>query len=349
MDKPTYADFDSPNKFLAIEAIIGRRLTEHPNAVCSYSGGSDSDIMLDLIERVRHTLSLPPVHYAFYNTGLEMKATRQHVKEVAEKYGVEIQSVRPKMCIVNAVKKYGVPFMSKATSRGLSEFQNGNTPLRLSIRDEFKACQTQRERELKFEELKQRYPHSLTALKFICQCMDKGEPATNKQFCIEDRLYEFMLKNPIPFKISSKCCSICKKEPAFRIGKDYDMSITGERLAEGGQRTVSIIQTGCFSETAQGFRLKPLVYVSDVDKAWYKRRYNIRYSDAYEVYGFTRTGCCGCPINYKAIEDLERLRPYEPNLVKAAWNVFGDSYRYRQAYNEYKKERKKNELGGKSH
>ena len=33
------------------------------------------------------------------------------------------------------------------------------------------------------------------------------------------------------------------------------------------------------------------------------------------------------------------VAPYEPNLVKAAWNVFGDSYRYRQAYNAYKAKR----------
>jgi hypothetical protein len=52
-----------------------------------------------------------------------------------------------------------------------------------------------------------------------------------------------------------------------------------------------------------------------------------------------RTGCCGCPISYRATDDLELIRPYEPKLVEAAWNVFGDSYRYRQQYNEYKKAR----------
>ena len=30
---------------------------------------------------------------------------------------------------------------------------------------------------------------------------------------------------------------------------------------------------------------------------------------------------------------------YEPNLEKAAWNVFGKSYEYRMKYNEYKKQR----------
>ena len=97
----------------------------------------------------------------------------------------------------------------------------------------------------------------------------------------------------------------------------------------------------CFSETSSGqFRLKPLYYVSDADKAWYKERYGIRYSDAYEVYGLTRTGCCGCSISSKAVEDLEKIRPYEPNVVKAAWNIFGKSYEYRMRYNEYKKHRK---------
>lgn len=82
-----------------------------------------------------------------------------------------------------------------------------------------------------------------------------------------------------------------------------------------------------------------LYYVSDSDKAWYKEYYNIRYSDAYEIYGLTRTGCCGCPISYKAVDDLELIRPYEPNVVKAAWNIFGRSYEYRKKYNEYKQKR----------
>lgn len=120
------------------------------------------------------------------------------------------------------------------------------------------------------------------------------------------------------------------------------MIITGERRDEGGVRSVPRKDNTslCFTETGSGqYRLRPLYYVSDSDKAWYKFYYGIRYSDAYEVYGLTRTGCCGCPISYKAVADLELIRPYEPSLVKAAWNIFGDSYRYRQKYNEYKANR----------
>ena len=122
----------------------------------------------------------------------------------------------------------------------------------------------------------------------------------------------------------------------------------GERRDEGGMRSVPRKDNTsmCFTETADGkYRLRPLFYVSDADKKWYKDYYKIRYSDAYEVYGLTRTGCCGCSISAKAIEDLEKIRPFEPNLVKAAWNVFGDSYRYRQKYNAYKKRRQLEEKG----
>ena len=120
------------------------------------------------------------------------------------------------------------------------------------------------------------------------------------------------------------------------------MVITGERRDEGGMRSVPRKDNTalCFTETSSGqFRLRPLYYVSDRDKEWYKEYYGIRYSDAYEVYGLTRTGCCGCPISYKAVDDLELIRPYEPNVVKAAWNIFGKSYEYRKKYNEYKQMR----------
>ena len=95
-DRPDYADFDAPYKFEAIKSIIAKRLIEHPNAICSYSGGSDSDVLIDLIETVRTTFQLPPVRYAFFETGLEMSATRKHVHETAQKYEVQIDEYRPK-------------------------------------------------------------------------------------------------------------------------------------------------------------------------------------------------------------------------------------------------------------
>lgn len=117
--RPPYADYDAPAKFQAIQSIIAKRLKEHPNAMCSYSGGSDSDIMLHMIETVRKIFGLPLVKYFFFETGLEMEATRRHVRETAKPYGVEIQTVRPKKNIVQATREYGQPFVSKIMSAGL--------------------------------------------------------------------------------------------------------------------------------------------------------------------------------------------------------------------------------------
>ena len=51
-------------------------LDSYKNPVCSVSGGSDSDIMLDLLERVRNGR---PIHYVFFDTGIEYAATKKHL------------------------------------------------------------------------------------------------------------------------------------------------------------------------------------------------------------------------------------------------------------------------------
>lgn len=344
-DRPDYADFDAPAKFQAITSIIAKRLKEHPNAICSYSGGADSDIMIDLIERTRVAFELPPIKYVFFNTGLEMKATKDHVKATAEKYGVEIEEIRPKVNIVQASRQYGIPFVSKIMSAGLSEWQKKDIPL--SIADEYNAAE---DKAAKRQELRERYPKCESVINFLCCCNAAGEPRPNIQLVINSSKYmlDFIRENPPDFKVSAKCCDYCKKQVAHRVQKGFDMIITGERRDEGGMRSVPRKDNTalCFGETANGqYRLRPLYYVSDADKAWYKEHYGIRYSDAYEVYGLTRTGCCGCPISYKAVEDLEMIRPYEPNVVKAAWNIFGKSYEYRKKYNGYKAERMRKEKG----
>lgn len=345
-DRPDYADFEAPAKFTAIQSIIVKHLRDHNNAICSYSGGSDSDIMLDLIERTRKAFNLPPVKYVFFNTGLEMKATKDHVKKTAEKYNIEITEVRPKINIVQATRTYGVPFVSKIMSAGLSEWQKKGIPL--SIANEYEQAD---DKAAKRQELRERYPKCESVINFLCCCNATGEPRPNIQLVINSSKYmrDFIGEYPPDFKISAKCCDYCKKQIAHKVQKDYEMIITGERRDEGGMRSVPRKDNTalCFTETSSGqFRLRPLYYVSDKDKEWYKDYYGIKYSDAYEVYGLTRTGCCGCPISYKAVDDLEKIKPFEPNVVKAAWAIFGKSYIYRSKYNEYKKARMSQEKCG---
>lgn len=338
-DRPDYADFDSPAKFQAIESIIVKHLRAHPKAICSYSGGADSDIMIDLVERTRALFELPPVQYVFFDTGLEMRATREHVKATAEKYGVEILTAKPKINIVKAARTCGIPFVSKIMSSGLSEWQKKGVPL--SIAEEYEQAE---DKAAKRKELKERYPNCEQVINFLCCCNAAGEPRPHIQLVINSSRYmrDFIAEYPPDFQISAKCCDYCKKQLAHRVQKGYELIITGERRDEGGMRSVPKKDSTamCFTETADGqFRLRPLYYVSDKDKAWYKDYHGIRYSDAYEVYGLKRTGCCGCPISYRAADDLEIIGKYEPNIKKAAWNIFGKSYEYRAKYNDYKARR----------
>lgn len=183
-DRPAYADFDAPAKFQAIQSIVAKHLTQHPKAICSYSGGADSDILIDVIERTREIFHLPPVKYAFFNTGLEMMATKNHVKATAEKYGVEIETYRPKVNIVMASRKYGIPFVSKIMSAGLSEWQKKGIPL--FIAEEYDQAE---DKEAKRKELKERYPNCESVINFLCCCNSAGEPRPNIQLVINSSKY----------------------------------------------------------------------------------------------------------------------------------------------------------------
>lgn len=340
LDRPAYADLPAPNKFQAILGIIMTRISQHPKAICSYSGGSDSDIMIDLIETARDIMpTLPAVKYVFFNTGLEMAAIKEHVREQAIKYGVNIEECRPDINIVKATRTYGVPFVSKIMSKGLEGWQKKQIPL--SIADEYDNAVDKHAKRL---ELKERYPKCESVINFLCCCNSAGDYRPDIQIVINSSKYmrDFIAQYPPNFKISAKCCDYCKKAVAKKAQKGYELIITGERRAEGGMRSVPRKDNTslCFGEMSNGqYRLRPLYYVTDKDKEWYRREHDIKYSVAYDVYGLKRTGCCGCPISYKAEEDLKKIGVYEPNVVKAAYNIFGASYEYRRKYNEYKKSR----------
>lgn len=95
-------------------------LNSYKNPVCSISGGSDSDVMLDLLERVRNGRKIT---YVFFNTGIEYQATLRHLDDLEKKYNIEIVRKRAKLPVPAGCKKYGVPFISKEISDKISRLQ----------------------------------------------------------------------------------------------------------------------------------------------------------------------------------------------------------------------------------
>ena len=95
-------------------------LNSYKNPVCSVSGGSDSDVMLDLLERVRGNRK---VTYVFFDTGIEYRATLRHLDDLEAKYGIEIVRRKAKKPVPVGCKEYGVPFFSKEISQKISYLQ----------------------------------------------------------------------------------------------------------------------------------------------------------------------------------------------------------------------------------
>lgn len=77
-------------------SIINR--TDYKKILCSISGGADSDVMLDIIWKCDiHS----KVDYVWFDTGLEYQATKDHLKYLEGKYGIEIIRKKADKTIVN--------------------------------------------------------------------------------------------------------------------------------------------------------------------------------------------------------------------------------------------------------
>lgn len=69
-------------------------LSQHHNITLSISGGADSDDMLDILQNI---ITFMPekwkqdsnISYVFFDTGIEMQATKTHIKYLKDKYNID--------------------------------------------------------------------------------------------------------------------------------------------------------------------------------------------------------------------------------------------------------------------
>ena len=321
LDTNNFTIFDSYAKAVSV-------LSRSATPVCSISGGSDSDIVLDIIHNVDEDRK---VQYYWLDTGLEYQATKEHLNFLENKYGIEIERVRACKPIPTCCREYGVPFLSKYVSEQIMRlqlhgFQWEDEPL---------------------PELLAKYPNCKIALQWWCNAYYAPESGVVQmsRFSISRNkwLKEFLIANPPDFKISNKCCEYAKKKPAKLFIKEHfaDLDIIGVRKAEGGIRS-SAYKT-CFSESkTQGYNsYRPVFWYTDKDKKIYEDFYGIQHSRCYTEYGLKRTGCVGCPYNPKVTQELDIIKRHEPKLYTAAQNIFKDSYEYTRKYRAFQKTMKK--------
>ena len=286
---------------------------------CSISGGSDSDIVLDICNKVDINQKIT---YVFFDTGLESKATKEHIIYLEKRYRIEIKVYKAweyGMSIPSSCIKYGQPFLNKQASEYIMRLQHHN----------FKW------EDKPFDELYREYPHCKSALEWWCN----KKISNNNNIRKNKWLKEFLIANPPTFPISNKCCDKAKKKVAKKVLKEgkYDLTIIGVRKAEGGVRATAY--KNCYTTDKKDIdEYRPVFWYTNDDKRCYEHHYGIVHSRCYSQYGLKRTGCVGCPFGRTLEQEIEAFKVYEPQLYKAVCNVFKDSYEYTRQYREFYKD-----------
>ena len=310
----------APGDKLIVDSLVitHAKLQRYDKILCSVSGGSDSDILVDLCQKYDNK---DKITYAFFDTGLEFKATKEHLKFLEEKYGIEIKRIRAVKPIPICCREYGQPFLSKQVSEWIERLQRHN----FQWEDE------------SLEVLLKRYPKCRAALRWWCNDFERKDEGKESSFNIgyNQFLKEFMILNPPQFKISNKCCHYAKKMVVshYKSTEKFDLNMYGVRKSEGGARRNAY--KSCFSTGVDCDEYRPIFwYLSDTKKI-YEQDYNVEHSLCYSKYELKRTGCAGCPYGRNFEQELFTMREYEPNLYKAVTNIFADSYAYTREYRKF--------------
>lgn len=305
-------------------AILNNR--GYKKIACKISGGSDSDIMMDVIWKCDHDNK---VEYIWYDTGLEYSATKEHLLCLEKTYNVHIRTEKAIKPIPLSAHRYGQPVISKRVSDYMERLQKHG----FQWEDE------------SYETLILKYPRCQTALKWWCNA------AQSRQFRIEQHkgLREYILQNPPKFPVSCKCCTYAKKKVGDRLMKNegYDLDIIGVRKAEGGSRATAY--KSCFTHASDDWEGKeglwdsyrPLFWMTKQDKEQYENTFEIQHSDCYQKYGLRRTGCAGCPLGRNIEQELSAIQTYEPAFYEAAQHTFGSAYAFKQGFEEFRRDRSK--------
>jgi len=293
--------------------------------VVSISGGSDSDVMLDMVRTLEPEKNYPEaeLHYVWFNTGLEYTATKQHLCDLEAKYGITIERRRAKTPVPKGCKDHGLPFLSKQVSAYLGRLQAHGFNFSLWGNESFNFLYSM-------------YPDCKAALRFWCN--EWGEGSRMNISCYR-LLKEFMIANPPQFRISDKCCNGAKKDASHDYIREINatLNMVGVRRAEGGVRAT--VYTSCFSEASKRgdiAQFRPLFFFTDEDKERYCQIRSVTHSDLYEKYGFVRTGCACCPFGSRFEDELQTAAELDPGLCRAANTIFGPSYEYTRAYRKFK-------------
>lgn len=264
----------------------------------SYSGGKDSTVLLHLVRRL-----YPDTPAIFIDTGLEYPEIREFVKTVDNVlvlYPVKYERKGRKYIRTNfkqVLKENGYPIISKEISQVIEEARRNAITGKYSYRIK----------------------------RLNGELLDKNG---NKSIYNCEK-WKFLMD--APFKISNKCCTVMKKNPAKKYERETGFKpIIGTMACESQARKTAWKIHGCNAFDVKRPSSQPMSFWTEQDVLEYILRYDLQYASVYgniiqdkegkyHTTGCQRTGCCFCMFGLhleKEPNRFQKLKETHPKIYE---------------------------------
>lgn len=374
----TFTEINLMSKELSLDekieiscAVISEALIKCKHtAAIAFSGGKDSEVVADLIERFFPT-AFDQIHCIFGNTGIEfpesLKFARKYGKEHFGDRFHETELLRTKEdelrydfahYLVAELEEEGAldeilkpdgklkgqkALIDAARKRDYDLDHTRMFPK--GTRMTFAYCVEQYGAPLLGKAASKLDAHRINIECFLKYSKTASEDEKLKGY------YETLKK----CKFSQHCCKLLKKEPSERLQAELDVDVIfkGLMAAESHSRMVNFSSRGHIFESHRKhlgedsfYHVNPLSLWTDEDVWDYIKRYNIEYSPLYDITytasdgsikHIERNGCimCGTDIQFKD-SHLSILRQTHPK----AWESCMEHFGYRDQLYELFKDKK---------
>lgn len=232
----------------------------------SYSGGKDSDVGTDIIDKIwdgtfkhlipghiyKKVISFEKPELVFCNTGLEFPEIVLHVKKKGLTWGGRgLIMLKPKMGFTRVIKEIGVAVGSKkiaSTVERLKKYLASPTANNLATRTLY-----------------------LTGIRRDGEKSKTGKLST-----------KWMKLLDAPFNVTDQCCNIFKKEPFKLYQKENRRKpVVFTTTSESGLRVQSYLQTGCNSFESGKQKSRPFSIFTEANVWEYADRFKLRFCEVY--------------------------------------------------------------------
>lgn len=364
------------DKITVSRVIIGQALKfcKHRAAI-AFSGGKDSEVVADLIERF-FPEEFKFVHCIFGNTGIEFPESLKFARKYGEEHFRERFHETELLCLEEEELRYD---FAKQIVAELEEENSLDEILKPDGKLKGQKALVQAARKRGYELDSSRLYEKGTKMTFAYCVEQYGAPLLGKaaskldahRINIECFLKYSKTDSEKPelreyyntlrkCKFSQHCCKLLKKEPSERLQAQLgvDVIFKGLMASESHSRMTSFATRGHIFESHRPhikdgafYHVNPLGLWTDEDIWAYIHKYDLEYSPLYDMTytaadGSTRhikrNGCimCGTDIQYKD-NHLAVLRQTHPK----AWQSCMEHFGYReQLYTLFKDKKNKNIL-----